>query len=171
MNTLDTSHFESPLGEIIMFAADGALVGLEFDDRRTRVSGLRAQLARALGAFREREAPDPAGALTRLKRYFGGDLEALSEQPVRSHGTAFQARVWQALRSIPVGETFSYGALASTLGAPNASRAVGAANGSNPISLFVPCHRVIAADGSLHGYGGGLDRKRWLLEHENRRVQ
>jgi O-6-methylguanine DNA methyltransferase len=166
MKTLGTSRFASPLGEILVIADGDMLVGLEFDARGARASGLRAQLARAFGPFVECPAHDPAGAVTRLERYFAGDVAALSEQPACGHGTAFQRRVWDALRAIPAGETRGYGELAAIIGAPNASRAVGAANGSNPISLFVPCHRVIAADGSLHGYGGGLDRKRWLLAHE-----
>ncbi len=166
MTTLQTARFASPLGEIVLFADGGTLVGLEFADRRARVSDLRARLERALGAFQVREVPDPAGAVRRLRRYFAGDVAALEGQPLAAHGTAFQQRVWRALLDIPAGETRAYGALAASIGAPTASRAVGAANGGNPISLFVPCHRVVAADGSLHGYGGGLDRKRWLLEHE-----
>ena len=166
MKTLDTARCTSPVGGIILFADGEMLVGLDFADREQRITAVRAQLSRTLGPFAEREANDPAGAATRLARYFAGDLAALDEQPVNPHGSAFQRRVWQALRAIPVGRTRGYGELAASIGKPKASRAVGAANGSNPVSLFVPCHRVIAADGSLHGYGGGLDRKRWLLEHE-----
>jgi methylated-DNA-[protein]-cysteine S-methyltransferase len=169
MKTLDTARFPSPLGEIVLFADGDVLVALEFADRNARVAALRSQLERTLGPFDERATRDPAGAVSRLKRYFAGDVGALAEQPVHPHGTAFQQRVWKALRAIPAGETRGYGELAASLGAPNSSRAVGAANGSNPISLFVPCHRVIAADGSLHGYGGGLERKQWLLAHEGAR--
>jgi O-6-methylguanine DNA methyltransferase len=170
MNVLTTSRFASPLGDIVVFADGEALVALEFArsaGRTDRTAAMRAQLARAYGRFSERESVDAAGAVSRLERYFAGDLAALREQPVRPHGTAFQQRVWNALRAIPAGETRGYGELAASIGAPAASRAVGAANGSNPVSLFIPCHRVISADGSLHGYGGGLDRKRWLLEHES----
>jgi O-6-methylguanine DNA methyltransferase len=166
MTTLDTARFTSPIGDIVLFADGDHLVGLEFFHGAQRLDALRAQLHRRLGAFAERAAGDPAGAVTRLVRYFAGDRDALSDQPVRPHGTAFQRRVWRALCEIPAGETRSYGQLAASIGAPTASRAVGAANGSNPVSLFVPCHRVIASDGTLHGYGGGLDRKQWLLEHE-----
>jgi O-6-methylguanine DNA methyltransferase len=166
MKTLDTARFASPLGEVVVFADGDVLVGLDFTGPGERVARLRAQLERTLGGFAERAARDPAGSITRLGRYFAGDVAVLAEQRVHPHGTPFQRNVWDALRAIPAGETRGYGQLAASLGVPNASRAVGAANGSNPISLFVPCHRVIAADGSLHGYGGGLERKQWLLAHE-----
>jgi methylated-DNA-[protein]-cysteine S-methyltransferase len=171
MKTLDAAYCKSPLGRILLLAEGDALVALEFTDRVNRLPEVRAQLVRAVGDFAERETRDPAGAATRLERYFAGDLAALGEQPVNLHGTAFQCRVWQALRAIPAGETRGYGELATAIGAPNASRAVGAANGSNPVAIIVPCHRVIAADGSLHGYGGGLERKRWLLAHEGAPVR
>jgi methylated-DNA-[protein]-cysteine S-methyltransferase len=98
--------------------------------------------------------------------YFAGDLAALKDIAWRSGGTQFQKKVWKALTTIPVGETLSYGALARRIGEPSAVRAVGAANGANPVPIVVPCHRVIGADGSLTGFGGGLERKRWLLRHE-----
>ena len=102
----------------------------------------------------------------RLADYFDGDLNAIDSLDVATGGTEFQRSVWRALRSIPVGKTISYGTLASQIGRNNAVRAVGHANGSNPIGIVVPCHRVIGANASLTGYGGGLERKRWLLEHE-----
>ena len=102
----------------------------------------------------------------RLLDYFDGELDALDQIPVDPAGTAFQLRVWAELRRIPVGQARAYQEVAAAIGAPTAARAVGAANGRNPISLVVPCHRVIAADRSLHGYGGGLWRKDWLLRHE-----
>src|SRR5690606_33432318 len=105
-----------------------------------------------------------AGA--RLRAYLAGDLLAIDTVPVRMAGTPFQQRVWDALRRIPAGTTVSYGELASRIGAPTASRAVGMANGANPIPLVVPCHRVIGANGKLTGFGGGMERKRWLLAHE-----
>ena len=166
MKTLDVARTQSQLGEILLYADGAELVGLHFVTGRESLASIRAQLSRAVGPFEDRETRDPAGAATRLARYFAGDLAALDEQPVHPHGTEFQRRVWQALRAIPAGETRGYGELAASIGAPKSSRAVGAANGSNPVSLFVPCHRVIAANGTLHGYGGGLDRKRWLLVHE-----
>jgi methylated-DNA-[protein]-cysteine S-methyltransferase len=102
------------------------------------------------------------------QRYFAGELAALNELPVRTAGTPFQREVWRALREIPHGTTVSYGKLAEQIGRPKAVRAVGLANGSNPIGVVVPCHRVIGSNGSLTGYGGGIERKRWLLEHENK---
>lgn len=164
--TLDVATCDTPVGAVTLFANGAALVGLEFSDRAARVSGLHQHLERTLGPFTIREHDDPARAITRLRAYFAGDLDALDHQPVEFHGTPFQCRVWRALREIPRGRTESYGALAARIGAPNAQRAVGAANGGNPNALFVPCHRVIAADGTLHGYGGGLERKAWLLTHE-----
>ena len=171
MKTLDVAYYTSPLGRLLLLAEGDALVALEFTDGVNRLPVVRAQLARAIGEFTQRETRDPAGAATRLERYFAGDLAALDEQPVQLHGTAFQRRVWLALRAIPAGETRGYGELAATIGSPNSSRAVGAANGSNPVAIIVPCHRVIAADGSLHGYGGGLERKQWLLAHEGAPVR
>jgi len=101
-----------------------------------------------------------------LDAYFAGDLTAIDDVPVATNGTPFQRTVWAALRRIPAGTTTSYGALAASIGYPSAMRAVGLANGANPVAIIVPCHRVIGADHSLTGYGGGLPRKRWLLEHE-----
>ena len=166
MKTLDINRYASPIGELLLIADGADLVGLEFMDHPERVSVVRQQLERSFGEVAERESGDPAGAVTRLERYFAGDRHALDGQRVRPHGTAFQQRVWSALCEIPAGETRGYGELAIAIGHPNSSRAVGAANGSNPIALIIPCHRVIAADGSLHGYGGGLHRKQWLLAHE-----
>jgi methylated-DNA-[protein]-cysteine S-methyltransferase len=110
---------------------------------------------------------DPAGIVERVRRYFDGDLHAIDDVPVRfDRGTAFQHEVWHALRTIPVGETISYAELARRVDRPSAFRAVGSANGQNPVGVVVPCHRVIASDGTLGGYAGGLDRKRLLLAHE-----
>ena len=104
-----------------------------------------------------------------LEAYFAGDVGALDKIQVHAQGTTFQHKVWDALREIPVGETWSYGELAEHIGTPGASRAVGTANASNPVGLIVPCHRVVRTDGSIGGYGFGPDRKRWLLEHEGAR--
>ena len=163
---LDIATVESPLGPITLVARGDALVGVEFEGRKGRLSWLRERLARQLGLFELRETDDPAGAASRLAAYFAGDRTALGGQSVELLGTPFQVAVWNALRDIPVGCTESYGALAARIGSPSAMRAVGAANGSNPIAIFVPCHRVLAADLTLHGYGGGLERKAWLLGHE-----
>ena len=111
---------------------------------------------------------DPAGVTSALRAYFSGQVEALDGLLVDGEGTEFQRRVWAALRQIPAGTTQSYGDLARRIGSPAAVRAVGAANGRNPIGVVVPCHRVIGADGTLTGYAGGLERKRWLLNHEAR---
>jgi methylated-DNA-[protein]-cysteine S-methyltransferase len=108
----------------------------------------------------------PSAIALALEGYFAGDLTRIDALPTATAGTTFQRAVWAALRQIPVGETTSYGALAARIGAPKAVRAVGLANGANPVGLIVPCHRVIGASGALTGYGGGLERKRWLLAHE-----
>jgi len=163
---LYTRTVHTPIGALVLIANGDALVGLEFGDAFDRRDRLARSLTRHLGAFETREHPDPAGAVVRLERYFGGERGVLSEQPVTPHGTAFQLEVWRALRDIPAGETRSYSELATAIARPAAVRAVGAANGANPVALFVPCHRVIAADRTLWGYGGGLERKRWLLAHE-----
>ena len=124
------------------------------------------------GTIAAESSADPAApAMQRrveaaLRRYFAGDASAIDDVPVDLAGTPFQKKVWNALRRIPAGETKSYGEVARMIGRPTASRAVGAANRANPVPIVVPCHRVIAADGSLHGYGGRLDRKAWLLKHE-----
>lgn len=111
---------------------------------------------------------DPFGHVAALQRYFDGEITALDAIPVAFSGTPFQKKVWTALRTIHAGTTLSYGDLARRIGEPAAVRAVGLANGRNPIGVVVPCHRVIGSDGSLTGYGGGLPRKRWLLDHEAR---
>ena len=105
-----------------------------------------------------------------MQAYFAGELDAIENLPVETGGTAFQRQVWAALRQIPRGQTESYGELAARIGRPRAVRAVGLANGANPVGIVVPCHRVIGANGTMTGYGGGVDRKRWLLEHEGARL-
>ncbi|MNZ84451.1 Methylated-DNA--protein-cysteine methyltransferase [compost metagenome] len=101
-----------------------------------------------------------------MQRYFSGELDVINDLPVMTAGTEFQRSVWQQLRQIPCGEIITYGELAKRIGRPTASRAVGMANGSNPISIVVPCHRVIGSQGALTGYAGGVQRKQWLLKHE-----
>ncbi len=118
------------------------------------------------GSVELREPQRQSAAAHALLAYFEGDLNAVDELPTETNGTAFQRSVWSALRKIRAGHTVSYGALAAQIGNPKAVRAVGLANGANPIAIVVPCHRVIGANASLTGYGGGLDRKRWLLAHE-----
>ncbi|MEV5505724.1 methylated-DNA--[protein]-cysteine S-methyltransferase [Streptomyces orinoci] len=151
---------DSPYGALTLVAADGALCGLYMTDQRHRPPG---------EGFGERVEPtgDPAftEAVRQLEAYFAGELRRFELQ-LRLEGTPFQRRVWAGLQEIPYGTTLSYGQLADHIGAPGASRAVGLANGKNPIGIIVPCHRVIGADGSLTGYGGGLERKRRLLAFE-----
>ena len=115
--------------------------------------------------------PERTPVSERVRAYFAGDVRALESVAVEPAGTPFQRRVWKALREIPHGETRSYADIARRIGKPNAVRAVGAANGSNPVAIVVPCHRVIGQDGTLTGYGGGLPAKQWLLEHERTRAQ
>lgn len=154
---------ESPIGAILVTADDEAVCAVEFVDQQQRMLGL---LRRRFGAVQFREVKNPLGVSDRLRKYFDRAFETFSAIPVNPGGTEFQQRVWAALRSIPVGKVISYGQLAAQLGNPNASRAVGLANSLNPVSIVIPCHRVIGANSTLTGYAGGLERKRWLLEHE-----
>jgi len=108
----------------------------------------------------------PRAVTAAIRDYFDGDIHAADRLPTATRGTDFQRKVWSGLRKIPAGTTWSYADLARHIGRPKACRAVGLANGSNPIAIVVPCHRVIGADGTLTGYGGGMSRKRWLLRHE-----
>jgi methylated-DNA-[protein]-cysteine S-methyltransferase len=160
---IETTEIETPIGPLVLAIRDARVCVVAFDRDHTRVS--RA-LRRRFGEVSLRSAVDPAGIAGRMRAYFGGELHALESIAVDTGGTAFQVRVWSALRRIPVGGTVSYGELSATIGAPRAVRAVGLANGANPVAIVVPCHRVIGADGSLTGYGGGIERKRWLLAHE-----
>ena len=130
-------------------------------------AGVPAVLARWYPGEAIRSASNPAGAVTALAAYFGGDLAALDHLAVELRGTPFQQRVWERLRSVRAGTTATYGEIARSIGAPAAVRAVGAANGANPVALIVPCHRIIGSGGQLTGYGGGLGVKRWLLAHES----
>lgn len=154
---------DSPVGRLTLAAHDEALVGLCFEGLWER----RERALRKLDAnCRFVDAIDPAGVVPLLERYFDGDLDALVDVRVKSFGTQFQQDVWKQLRRIPVGCTRSYAEIAAAVGSPSALRAVGAANGANPVGIVVPCHRVIGADGSLTGFAGGLAAKRWLLRHE-----
>ena len=158
-------HVASPIGTILIVSDGEALRALDFSDYEPRMHRF---LRLHYGSSELR----PAGNATLFRRdiqaYFDGDLTVLDRVPVRTGGTAFQNLVWAALRQIPAAMTTTYGRLAAQIGRPKACRAVGLANGANPVSIVVPCHRVIGADASLTGYGGGLDRKRWLLDHERR---
>lgn len=158
---LFVDEIASPLGRIVIAARAGRLCALEFGRPR-----MARQLARRYGRLPRRPARDPFGISTRIRDYLAGKLTAVDAIAVDTGGTPFQRRVWRALRGIRAGQTMSYGALAHALGQHTAVRAVGAANGRNPISIVVPCHRLVGGDGRLTGYGGGLWRKRWLLDHE-----
>lgn len=162
---LVTATRESPLGLVTFAISGGALCALDFEEH---ASDLPARLARRFGRAPVRDDAAAGPLIERLDRYFAGDLAALDGLAADGGGTPFQQRVWAALRAIPAGETRAYGDIARAVGSPEAVRAVGAANGKNPIALVVPCHRVIGKDGTLTGYAGGLWRKKWLLEHERK---
>lgn len=156
-------QLSSPIGSILV-AEDpesGSVYALDFEDRRPRLTAL---LERRFGPVDL--VPGAALHAAPIRSYFAGELDALAEVPAVLGGTPFQARVWQALREIAPGTTLSYSALAGAIGSPGCARAVGAANARNPIALIVPCHRIVGSDGTLTGYAGGLERKRWLLTHE-----
>ena len=162
------SRISSPIGEILLVTdAAGRLRALDFHDYEERLHRL---LRRHYGEAQLVGGETPAALAAALRAYFAGDLAVLDTIAVETEGTAFQRKVWAALRRIPAGATLSYGALAAQIGSPKAVRAVGLANGANPVGIIVPCHRVIGADGALTGYGGGLARKQWLLAHEGVRV-
>jgi methylated-DNA-[protein]-cysteine S-methyltransferase len=157
---------DTPTGKMrIVTDEEGRLRALDWESHDER---MRRLLQRHLGTndFELVEPKRPSKARRSLEAYFKGKLEAVEELKTATGGTDFQRAVWKALRRIPAGETISYGELAKRIGKPKAMRAVGLANGANPIAIVVPCHRVIGADATLTGYGGGLDRKRWLLAHE-----
>jgi len=153
----------SPIGPINLAVHAGRLCALGFPEHWARK---RAALERRCGRVEWLRRDDAADMARRLAAYFAGDLQALRAVEIDLGGTPFQQRVWTALRRLPPGQTASYGELARAIGHATAVRAVGAANGANPVGIVVPCHRVIGADGSLTGYGGGIERKRWLLRHE-----
>jgi methylated-DNA-[protein]-cysteine S-methyltransferase len=162
------SRIDSPVGEIIIVTdEDERLRSLDFSDYADRAIRL---LERQYGAPGEHYVLISASLPKKIKAafaaYFDGALTALEGLAVKTRGTAFQEQVWSALRTIPAGGTVSYGDIANQIGNASAVRAVGAANGANPVGIVVPCHRVIGADGSLTGFGGGIERKRWLLTHE-----
>ena len=156
------ARFPSPLGLLTLTASDTALTGVHFP-HSPRVPPLH-EVERGPGG-EERSSAVLERARQQLDEYFAGGRTAF-DLPLDPAGSAFERRVWDALRAIPYGTTVSYSDLARRLGDMRTTRAVGAANGKNPIAIIVPCHRVVGSRGELTGYGGGLDRKRWLLEHE-----
>ncbi len=157
----------TPTGRMLIVTDDlHRMRAADWEDHEQRMRTLLRQQYGA-NAIELLETSRPSAARRSLDAYFEGDISIIDSLPVATQGTEFQRKVWEALRRIPVGHPISYSTLAAQIGRPTATRAVGHANGSNPISIVVPCHRVIGANASLTGYGGGLDRKRWLLAHES----
>jgi methylated-DNA-[protein]-cysteine S-methyltransferase len=167
---LSRSILSTPLGDMLALDSGDGLCALEFTGPGKRLTRLEARLRRYFPPHEIVDRDTPAFTRTRawLDAYFAGTSADISGQRLDMRGATFEQRVWAALRAIPPGETTSYGTIAKALGSAGASRAVGMANGANPIAIIVPCHRVIGASGSLTGYGGGLDRKTWLIDHERR---
>ncbi len=156
----------TPIGELLLACdADGRLRSMDWADNEERMQRM-LRLGYGKNGYRLLASRNPHGLAEMMGRYFAGEVGAIDKIEVATPGTPFQRTVWKELRNIPCGTTVSYGLLAERIARPTAIRAVGLANGSNPVSVVVPCHRVIGADGSLTGYGGGLHRKRWLLDHE-----
>ncbi|MEK7832126.1 MAG: methylated-DNA--[protein]-cysteine S-methyltransferase [Acidobacteriota bacterium] len=159
--TIFYTQIESPIERILITSDGESLTGLHMvEHRHYEVLTDDWKLDDAVKPFAETRK--------QMAAYFAGELTEF-DLPLAMHGTEFQQQVWQELRSIPFGVTISYGQLAQRVGNPNSSRAVGAANGRNPISIIIPCHRVIGSNGKLTGYGGGMERKEWLLAHESKR--
>lgn len=166
VQTFALEHVESPTGRLLVLTDDQhRLRAVDWEDHESRLHRLLRQQYGA-GVVRLRVVSGRSNASQALGAYFEGDFEALGALPTKTAGTVFQRLVWNALLRIAAGTTTSYGALAAALGKPAASRAVGHTNGANPIAIVVPCHRVIGANRALTGFGGGLERKRWLLAHE-----
>jgi len=169
MNTVLTlliDRIDTPIGEMLIVADhNGSLRAADWREYEDRMHRL-LQLHYGENGFRFEPTRNPNRLSDTIRSYFAGELQAIDGIPVQTAGTPFQREVWRALRKIPCGTTISYAKLAEQIGRPAAVRAVGLANGSNPIGVVVPCHRVIGSNGSLTGYGGGIERKRWLLQHE-----
>ena len=175
MLTRHTSHslrlfidrLNTPIGQMLIVTdLEGYLRAVDWADYETRMNRL-LRVHNGTDGFSLESTRTPNGMTDAISRYFQGDLAAIDTLPVKTGGTPFQSDVWRALRDIPCGTTVSYSNLAKGIGRPSAVRAVGSANGSNPVGVVVPCHRVIGTDGSLTGYGGGIERKLWLLNHES----
>ena len=157
--------FDSAVGPILLVTSEDRLYSLDFQGYQDRMLRL---LRKRHGSVQLSARRSPSRALKALRSYFAGMLEAFQSVPLRVDGTDFQNQVWRELMHIKPGTTSSYGAIAEKMGKPGASRAVGMANRSNPIALAIPCHRVIAANGSLGGFAGGVEKKEWLLNHERK---
>jgi methylated-DNA-[protein]-cysteine S-methyltransferase len=165
MTTLAAARLATPTGEMLaVWHAGGALAALEWIDHEARLMTLLGRYQRHTTLTVAEAAPVHIAAA--LSHYFAGELAAIDRLAVDAGGTPFQKECWAALRRIPAGTTRSYAEQAASIGRPAATRAAGLANAANPVAIVVPCHRVVGADGSLTGYGGGIERKRWLLAHE-----
>jgi methylated-DNA-[protein]-cysteine S-methyltransferase len=164
---IEIAIVHTPIDALTLAAKAGRLCLVHFGEREAPV---RATLQRWYPGETIERRPDPGGVATALAKYFSGQLDILDAIDVELNGTPFQLRVWRALRGVRAGHTASYSEIAAAIGAPAAVRAVGAANGANPVAVVVPCHRIIGSDGTLTGYGGGLRRKEWLLRHEGCRL-
>ncbi len=163
-----TDRIRTPIGEMLIVAdRAGNLRATDWTDHEARMFRL-LRLHYGNNGYILKTSRNPNGLTDAISRYFGGELEVIDSLPVQTGGTSCQREVWRALRNIPCGTTVSYARLAEQIGRPTAVRAVGLANGSNPVGVVVPCHRVIGSNGSLTGYGGGIERKEWLLAHEKR---
>jgi methylated-DNA-[protein]-cysteine S-methyltransferase len=163
--TLQLARIPTPVGTMLIATDDRErLRVLDWDDHVERMQRLLDRHYRS--GVRLLDGAAQGAVADKLQAYLDGDIRAIDDIPTETSGTPFQREVWAALRAIPAGETWSYGRLAALIGRPAAVRAVGLANDANPIGVVVPCHRVIGANGTLTGYGGGLDRKKWLLDHE-----
>lgn len=156
----------TPIGELVIVSdREGRLRAIDWTDHEARLLRL-LRLHYGEDGFTLEPKRNPGGLTAAMTAYFQGNLSAINGLPVETGGTPFQRAVWTALRDIPCGQTVSYSELARRIARPSAVRAVGLANGANPVGIVVPCHRVVGANGTLTGYGGGLERKRWLLAHE-----
>lgn len=163
--TIEIGRLGTPLGALEVAVHEGALVLLKFDDRwATGVD----DLARRFPDAEVIATDDPGGVVSTLRAYFDGNVRAIDDVRVDVAGTPFQEAVWKALRDVPAGETTTYGEIARRIGAPKAVRAVGTAVGKNPVGVVVPCHRIVPSSGGIGSYGGGVDRKAWFLDHEQR---
>ncbi|WJD48397.1 methylated-DNA--[protein]-cysteine S-methyltransferase [Enterobacter sp. PGRG2] len=166
MLTLLEDKIATPLGPLwVMCDEQFRLRAVEWEEHSDRMEQLLG-LHYRLEGYQRVSASNPGGLSQKLRDYFAGDLDVIDTLPTETAGTLFQREVWKALRAIPCGQVMHYGQLAAALGRAGAARAVGAANGSNPVSIVVPCHRVIGSNGMLTGYAGGVQRKEWLLRHE-----
>jgi methylated-DNA-[protein]-cysteine S-methyltransferase len=166
MQTFFIDRMATPVGELVLIADEqDRLRAIDWTEHEVRLMKLLNTHYRA-DSFQLVDKHNPGGLTDIMQRYFSGELDVINSVPVMTAGTEFQRTVWQQLRQIPCGEIITYGELAKRIGRPTASRAVGMANGSNPISIVVPCHRVIGSQGALTGYAGGVQRKAWLLKHE-----